>query len=93
MTSSLQEWWLHLGDYKKTRIINFSIVDNFMFYIYAEFLGNQTYVQDKAKKELFKLKCYSFMPKDLDKHFKMVRQRFYLIGRLDDSNVKQAHLS
>lgn len=33
------------------------------------------------------------MPKDLDQHFKIVRQRFYLIDGLEDPNIKQAYLN
>lgn len=64
-----------------------------MFYIYAEFLDNPTHVHNKAQEEFFQLKCYFFMPKDLDKYFNMVRQRFYHIGGLDDLNMKQIYLN
>lgn len=93
MTGSLREWWLHLGEYRQIGIIASSTVDDFMFFIYAKFLGSPTHVQDKARKEFFKLKCYSLMVKDLDEHFKMVHQRFYLIGGLDDPNMKQVYLN
>lgn len=93
MTGSLREWWLHLREYRQLGIIDAASVDDFMFYIYSEFLGGVAHVQDKAREEFFQLKCCSFKPKDLDKHFKMVCQRFYLIGGLDDPNLKQAYLN
>lgn len=46
-----------------------------------------------AREEYFQMKCCSYFPKDLDKHFQQMSKRFYLIGGIDDTNLKQAYLN
>lgn len=39
------------------------------------------------------LKCCSFIPKGLERHFKKVRARFYVFKGVDDPNLKRAYLN
>ncbi|KAL2526616.1 Uncharacterized protein Adt_11670 [Abeliophyllum distichum] len=60
--------------------------------LYWEFCGRQDHLKDIVREEFFKLKCCSYNPKDLDKHFQNAVRRYYLIGGMDDLNIKQAYL-
>ncbi|KAL2474910.1 Uncharacterized protein Adt_35646 [Abeliophyllum distichum] len=60
--------------------------------LYWKFCGKQDHLKDIAREEFFKLKCCSYNPKDLNKHFENVVRCFYLIGGMDDPNIKQAYL-
>ena len=39
------------------------------------------------------MKCCSISKKDLEAHFQKISRRFYLIGGLNDPNLKQSFLS
>lgn len=39
------------------------------------------------------MKCYSFLLKDLEKHYDRMLKRFYCIKGIDDVNLKQAFLN
>ncbi|KAL2518395.1 Reverse transcriptase domain-containing protein [Abeliophyllum distichum] len=60
--------------------------------LYWELCGKQDHLKDIAREEFFKLKCCSYNPKDLNKHFENAVRCIYLIGGMDDPNINQAYL-
>ena len=58
-----------------------------------EFFGVQTHVEDQMPKEFFRIKHFSMKRKDLERHFQKMSKRYYMSGRVDDPNLKQALLS
>ena len=68
-------------------------IDDFMAAIHLEFLGLLDYQLDVAQQELFKLKCCSFKPQDLDKYYQNFVQRYHTLGRRNDANLRQVYLT
>ncbi|KAL2518517.1 Reverse transcriptase domain-containing protein [Abeliophyllum distichum] len=92
LTGFMKDWFDSLGQYRQLQYLNAPTVDEFLNALYWEFCGKQDHLKDIARKEFFKLKCCSYNPKDLNKHFENAVRRFYLIGGMDDPNIKQAYL-
>lgn len=65
-------------------------INSFIGLLYNEFLGNLIHVTDTVWEEYFQIKCCSYFPKDIDTHIQQMSKRFYLLGGLDDPNLKQA---
>ncbi|KAL2471551.1 Reverse transcriptase domain-containing protein [Abeliophyllum distichum] len=92
LTGFLRDWYDSLGEYRQLQYLNSPTVEQCMNALYWEFCGRQEHLKDIAREEFFKLKCCSYNPKDLDKHFQNAAKRYYLIGGMDDPNIKQAYL-
>ncbi|KAL2499235.1 Reverse transcriptase domain-containing protein [Abeliophyllum distichum] len=92
LTGFMKDWFDSLGQYRQLQYLNALTVDEFMNALYWEFCGKQDHLKNIAREEFFKLKCCSYNPKDLNKHFENAVRRFYLIGGMDDPNIKQAYL-
>ncbi|KAL2526924.1 putative zinc finger protein [Abeliophyllum distichum] len=89
LTGFLRDWYDSLREYRQLQYLNSPTVEHCMNALYWEFCGRQDYLKDIAREEFFKLKCCSYNPKDLDKHFQNAAKRYYLIGGMDDPNIKQ----
>ncbi|XP_022880271.1 uncharacterized protein LOC111397527 [Olea europaea var. sylvestris] len=92
ITGFLKDWYDALGEYRQIQYSNSPTIDAFIESLYWEFWGKTDHLKDIAREEFFKLKCCSYNPKDLDKHFHNASRRYYLIGGMDDTNIKQAYL-
>lgn len=46
-----------------------------------------------AREEYLSMKCCSYKRKDLGRHYNGISKRFYLLGGIDDPNLKQAFLN
>ncbi|KAL2534384.1 putative zinc finger protein [Abeliophyllum distichum] len=92
LTGFLRDWYDSLGEYRQLQYLNSPTVEQCMNALYWEFCGRQDHLKDIAREEFFKLKCCSYNPNDLDKHFQNAAKRYYLIGGMDDPNIKQAYL-
>ncbi|KAL2541644.1 putative zinc finger protein [Abeliophyllum distichum] len=92
LTGFMKDWFDSLGQYHQLQYLNAPTVDEFMNALYWEFCGKQDHLKDIAREEFFKLKYCSYNPKDLKKHFENAIRRFYLIGGMDDPNIKHAYL-
>ncbi|KAL2531113.1 Uncharacterized protein Adt_04464 [Abeliophyllum distichum] len=92
LTGFMKDWFDSLGQYRQLQYLNAPTVDEFMNALYWEFCEKQDHLKDISCEEFFKLKCCSYNPKDLNKHFENAVRRFYLIGGMDDPNIKQAFL-
>ncbi|KAL5575994.1 hypothetical protein UlMin_017693 [Ulmus minor] len=79
-TGILQDWWINLGEYRKIQFLQIASVELALDHIYTEFCGQEA-------------QCCSMQRKDLEKHYREMTKRFYLIGGVDDPNLKQAFLS
>ena len=90
LTGILRDWWQSLGEYRQLRFLqrDTSIEDALTY-----FYGQETLIIERLQLEFFKMKCSSIKKKKLEKCFKHMTKRFYLIRRIDDPNLKQAFLS
>ncbi|KAL2486358.1 Reverse transcriptase domain-containing protein [Abeliophyllum distichum] len=91
LTGFKKDWFDSLGQYRQLQYLNAPTIDEFMNALYCEFCGKQDHLKDIAREEFFKLKCCSYNPKDINKHFENAVRRFYLIGGMDDPNIKQVN--
>ncbi|KAL5548138.1 hypothetical protein UlMin_003369 [Ulmus minor] len=92
-TSILQDWWINLGEYRQIQFLQIASVELALDHIYTEFCGQEPQVTEILRAEFFKMKCCFMQWKDLEKHYREMTKRFYLIGGVDDPNLKQAFLS
>ncbi|KAL5548784.1 hypothetical protein UlMin_004015 [Ulmus minor] len=92
-TGILQDWWINLGEYRQIQFLQIASVELALDHIYAELCGQEAQVTERLRAEFFKMKCCSMQRKDLEKHYREMTKRFYLIGGVDDPNLKQAFLS
>ncbi|KAL5553210.1 hypothetical protein UlMin_040611 [Ulmus minor] len=92
-TGILQDWWINLGEYRQIQFLQITLVELALDHIYAEFCGQKAQVTERLRAEFFKMKCCSMQRKDLEKQYREMTKRFYLIGGVDDPNFKRAFLS
>ncbi|GMN65887.1 hypothetical protein TIFTF001_034955 [Ficus carica] len=92
-TGILYDWWVSLGEYKQLMFLQTESIEAALSQLYAEFCGQETQIVEKARSEYFKMRCCSMNKNDLEVHFQKMSRRFYLIGGINDPNLKQAFLS
>ncbi|KAL5577277.1 hypothetical protein UlMin_018976 [Ulmus minor] len=92
-TGILQDWWINLEEYRQIQFLQIASVELALDHIYTEFCGQEAQVIERLRAEFFKMKCCSMQRKDLEKLYREMTKRFYLIGGVDDPNLKQAFLS
>ncbi|KAF5791447.1 putative transcription factor interactor and regulator CCHC(Zn) family [Helianthus annuus] len=89
----LRDWYVSLGEYRQTNILNSKTPEEFINNIYYEFIGNPVDHTIRAREEFLKMNCCSFRPKDLEKHYNRMSERFYCLQGIDDVNLKQVFLN
>lgn len=89
----LKEWWTDLGQYRQLQAMQSPNVETFVTHLHNEFIGAPFYLIDKQREEYLHMKCCSFHPKELEKHYEAMSARFYAINGIDDTNLKQAYLN
>ncbi|KAJ0888866.1 putative viral movement protein [Helianthus annuus] len=89
----LRDWYVSLGEYRQTNILNSKTPEEFINNIFYEFIGNPVDHTIRAREEFLKMKCCSFRPKDLEKHYNRMSERFYCLQGIDDVNLKQVFLN
>lgn len=92
-TGILHSWWQSLGEYRQLTMYNSANLDVFFGYIINEFVGDTQSEIDKARQEVFELRCCSYKPSDLEEHFQKASLRFYILNGIDDPNLKQAYVN
>lgn len=60
-----------------------------MALVYNEFVGTPIRHTDIARDEFLNMKCYSLELKDLERHYDLMSKQFYILGGIDDLNLKQ----
>ena len=61
--------------------------------LYAEFIGRPDHYYQISREEYLQMKCCSYLPKDIEKHYDRMSKWFYAIGGIDDVNLKQTFLN
>ncbi|KAM6599780.1 hypothetical protein CsatA_019389 [Cannabis sativa] len=92
-TGILQDWWQSLGEYRQLQFLQEDSIEAALNHLYVEFCGQDSQVVERFRAEFFKMKCCSMKKEDLELHFQRMTKRFYLIGGVDDPNLKQAFLA
>lgn len=93
LTGRLQEWWINLGEYRQLQVLQSPTIESFVLILHTEFLGAVTHQTVTAREEYLRMKCCSYKKKDLEKNYNGMSKRFYLLGGMDDPNLKQAFLN
>ncbi|GMN56938.1 hypothetical protein TIFTF001_026049 [Ficus carica] len=92
-TGILSDWWISLGEYRQLMFLQTESIEAALSQLYAEFCGQEAQIVEKARSEFFKMQCCSMDKSDLEVHFQKMSKRFYLIGGINDPNLKQAFIS
>lgn len=90
MEGRLKDWYDSLWEYRQRQLRQSETIDRFLSYIYLEFIGSPDRHIEHARKEYLLMKYCSFAPKDLEKHYNQMSQRFYII---DGINLQQVFLN
>ena len=61
--------------------------------LHQEFIGEGKIIERKMRQEFFEMRCCSLKIKDLDRHFKRMNQRFYLLNGLNDPSLKNTYVA
>ncbi|QCD84057.1 hypothetical protein DEO72_LG2g4407 [Vigna unguiculata] len=61
--------------------------------LHEEFIGDGAITDRKIRQEFFEMKCCSLNMKDLDRHFKRMIQRFYLLNGGNDPSLKNTYVA
>ncbi|XVF67354.1 hypothetical protein PTKIN_Ptkin10aG0114300 [Pterospermum kingtungense] len=90
---TIKSFWDSIGEYRQLQWFNTPTVTEAISYLAQIFSGQELHRMDKLREQFFKLKCCSLHPKDLARHYQKFSELFYLLGGLDDVNMKQAFLN
>lgn len=93
LSGRLREWWIDLGEYQQWQVLQATSIDSFVLILHNEFLSAITHQTAIAREEYLSMKCCSYKHKDLEWHYNNMSKRFYLLGGMDDLNLKQAFLN
>ncbi|KAM7510453.1 hypothetical protein LguiB_009328 [Lonicera macranthoides] len=89
ITGRLHDWYESLREYRQLQLQQCPHINAFLGTIYNEFVGTPDKFEEIAKEEFLGMKCCSLKDKDLERHYDRMSKRFYLIGGIDDANLKQ----
>lgn len=92
LTNLMKKWFIYLGDYKQRQCTRAQSLDAFFNDLHLKFRGKPEHAKEKALEESLKLKCCFYKLKDLERHFKEITKRCYILERMDDNNLKQAYV-
>ncbi|KAM7473486.1 hypothetical protein LguiB_020729 [Lonicera macranthoides] len=93
MEGRLREWYESLSEYRQLQLQQSPSIDAFVSLIYPQFLGHLGRASTIAREEFVQMKCCSLKKKDLMKHYNRMSQRYFLIGGIDDDNIRQIFLN
>lgn len=88
LAGRLREWWINLGEYRQLQILQSPSIESFVLILHTEFLGAVSHQTATARDEFLKMKCCPYKKKDLEKHYNGMSKRYYLLGGMDDPNLK-----
>ncbi|KAM7509736.1 hypothetical protein LguiB_008611 [Lonicera macranthoides] len=89
LTGRLRDWYLSLGEYRQKILQQQETIDKFLGLMYIEFVGKANRHLEIMREEILNMKCCSLDLKDLEKHYDRLSKRFYVLGGIDDTNLKQ----
>ncbi|KAM7466172.1 hypothetical protein LguiB_013734 [Lonicera macranthoides] len=89
LTGRLHDWHEALQEYRQLQLQQCPSIDAFLGTIYNEFVGTPDKFEEICKAEFMGFKCCSLQAKDLERHYDRMSKIFYIIGGLDDANLKQ----
>lgn len=85
---SLEDWYIYLNELSLIRILNSNSITEAIGKIHAKFVGNVANLMEVNRCEFFKMKCYFYQRKDLEKHFQEMTKRLHILHRIDGLNLK-----
>ncbi|WVZ06035.1 hypothetical protein V8G54_019381 [Vigna mungo] len=93
MTGTLKEWYHNLGPVRQDQFHNLGSTAAVLGALHEEFIGDGAVIDRKMRQEFFEMKCCSLNMKDLDRHFKRMLQRFYLLNGANDVSLKNTYVA
>ncbi|WVY93273.1 hypothetical protein V8G54_032361 [Vigna mungo] len=93
MTGTLKEWYHNLGPARQDQFHILGSTAAVLGALHEEFIGDGAVIDRKMRQEFFEMKCCSLNMKDLDKHFKRMLQRFYLLNGANDVCLKNTYVA
>ncbi|WVY95147.1 hypothetical protein V8G54_034235 [Vigna mungo] len=93
MTGTLKEWYHNLGPVRQDQFHNLGSTAVVLGALHEEFIGDRVVIDRKIRQESFEMKCCSLNMKDLDRHFKRMLQRFYLLNGANDVSLKNTYVA
>ncbi|WVY98065.1 hypothetical protein V8G54_030216 [Vigna mungo] len=93
MTGTLKEWYHNLGPVRQDQFHNLGSTAAVLGALHEEFIGDGVVIDRKMRQEFFEMKCCSLNMKDLDRHFKRMLQRFYLLNGANDVSLKNTYVA
>ena len=92
MTGTLKEWYHNLGAVRQNQFHELESTATILGTLHQEFIGEGKIIKRKIGQEFFEMRCCSLKIKDLDRHFKRMNQRFYLLNGLNDPSLKNTYV-
>ncbi|QCD96106.1 hypothetical protein DEO72_LG6g808 [Vigna unguiculata] len=93
MTGTLKEWYHNLGAVRQDQFHTLGSTAAVLGALHEEFIGDGAITDRKIRQEFFEMKCCSLSMKDLDRHFKRMIQRFYLLNGGNDPSLKNTYVA
>jgi len=93
MTGTLKEWYHNLGAVRQDQFHALGSTAAVLGALHEEFIGDGAITDRKIRQEFFEMKCCSLNMKDLDRHFKRMIQRFYLLNGGNDPSLKNTYVA
>ena len=93
MTGTLKEWYHNLGAVRQDQFHTLGSTAAVLGALHEEFIGDRAITDRKIRQEFFEMKCCSLSMKDLDRHFKRMIQRFYLLNGGNDPSLKNTYVA
>lgn len=92
-TRRLRDWFQQLGEYKQIQLVQAVTASEALRTIYYKFIGDHSLLSLQTQREFLSMKCYSLKRKDLNNHYETMTSRYYLIGGVNEQNLKQVYIS
>ncbi|KAI5388964.1 hypothetical protein KIW84_074570 [Lathyrus oleraceus] len=93
MTSTMKEWYPNLRTFKQDELHHLETTTNILGVLHHEFISDMEIFYRKNRQEFFEMKCCSLKTKNLDKHYHMMEQRYYVLNGYNDPSLKNTYVS
>ncbi|XP_061339072.1 uncharacterized protein LOC133285806 [Gastrolobium bilobum] len=93
MIGSLKEWYHNLGSVRQDQLHQVGTSSGMLGVLHQEFIGDGDIIDKKNRQEFFEMKCCSLKIKDLERHFKRMMQKFYLLNGYNDPSLKNTYVA
>ncbi|KAK8322521.1 hypothetical protein V6Z12_A12G172100 [Gossypium hirsutum] len=90
-TGMLRDWWNFINQHDQMQFLVLQDLAQPIRIIHQHFVENPQDLLTLKRREFYKRKCYSYVKRDLEKHFKIMTKLYYALGL--NPNLKPVILS